>query len=435
MAADDLAAVGQALGLALDELGVGAYFVVLYRLPESVASAPPLLGHVDSDFGHNVADAELSAACGGPPARKAVLVLAREAARAAVSAVASAQFDPRKLLPDEILAKQTPFAFVAEPLFLGSDPIGYGLFDCTFEAGTFYDDVRQVLSSTLKRLEREAVLANLHRVEKERSKALEQAYLLMRQNQERLVLSENMAALGRLTAGMAHEMNTPLAAVRMALDELAKLTEEYQSSLGDSEVSIDDHRQIAKEMRATVALADGAADRVASFVKGIHFQTKHVGTDARRFNAVVVIEDTLLLLRHALRKSGCSVSFEPTVPEVPLYGSPGRLAQVVTNLVTNAVDASTDRGAPPILIRLLPSEGHVVLTIADGGSGIAAEDLQRIFDPMFTTKPFGEGTGLGLSIVHTIVVNDFHGAIEVDSELNRGTTFTLHLFDSRGAGA
>ena len=249
------------------------------------------------------------------------------------------------------------------------------------------------------------------------------------------MLSENMAALGRLTAGMAHEMNTPLAAVRMALDELGKLTVEYLGSLADADVSPHDHREIAREMRESVVLAAGAARRVAGFVQGIHFQSTSLGADRHSFNVVLVIQDTLLLLNHALRKANCSVSFAPCAPEILLYGSPGRLAQVVTNLAANAIDACRARGGGVITIRLASSPGRVTLIVADQGSGIAPENLQRIFDPMFTTKPFGEGTGLGLSIVHNIVVNDFHGTIQVDSELDHGTTFTLELVNSQGAKA
>jgi signal transduction histidine kinase len=100
---------------------------------------------------------------------------------------------------------------------------------------------------------------------------------------------------------------------------------------------------------------------------------------------------------------------------------------VVTNLVTNAIDASRAKGGGPILLSLGQQDGIVVLKVADQGHGIPSEIINRIFDPMFTTKPFGEGTGLGLSIVHDIVTTDYRGAIEVDTEVGRGTTFTLSL--------
>jgi signal transduction histidine kinase len=99
----------------------------------------------------------------------------------------------------------------------------------------------------------------------------------------------------------------------------------------------------------------------------------------------------------------------------------------VTNLVTNAIDASRPKGGGPIVLSLSQSEGTVLLKVQDEGHGIPDDIMNRIFDPMFTTKPFGEGTGLGLSIVHDIVTTDYRGAIEVESEVGKGTTFTLSL--------
>jgi len=247
-------------------------------------------------------------------------------------------------------------------------------------------------------------------------------------NQERLLVSEKMAALGRLTAGMAHEMNTPLAAVRTALDELGDLVDEYEGSITDSKVTPDDHGAIAKEMSDAIRVATSAAEKVAGFVHGIKFQTRDLSTsEYRLFDAVPVVNDTLLLLNHALRTVACSVSFEHASSSVELFGSPGRLAQVITNLVTNAIDASRPKGGGPIVLSLAQKDGTVVLSVADQGHGIPEDIINRIFDPMFTTKPFGEGTGLGLSIVHDIVTTDYRGAIEVDSEVGRGTTFTLSL--------
>ena len=155
----------------------------------------------------------------------------------------------------------------------------------------------------------------------------------------------------------------------------------------------------------------------------------------RRFSAVPVIADTILLLNHALRKANCDISFEHTPGLIEVYGSPGRLAQVVTNLVTNAIDASRPAGGGPIRLTLSAGENEVQFTVSDEGTGIPADVVKRIFDPMFTTKPFGEGTGLGLSIVHNIVSSDFNGTIEVDTEVGRGTQFILCFREPEGERA
>jgi len=237
-----------------------------------------------------------------------------------------------------------------------------------------------------------------------------------------------MAALGRLTAGMAHEMNTPLAAVRAALGELLKLVSEYRSSIGAPDITSEDHQEIAAEMEASTRLADSAAQRVADFVRGIKAETRDLASNEfRLFNPVTVIQESLLLLNHAARVAHCTLSLKPQRESMELYGSPGRLAQVVTNLVTNAIDASAEKGGGPILVRLDEWENGIELCVSDEGSGIAPENMSKIFDPMYTSKPFGVGTGLGLTIVRDIVTGDFNGTIDVDSQVGRGTSFVLRF--------
>lgn len=256
---------------------------------------------------------------------------------------------------------------------------------------------------------------------------LEQAYNTLQAEQKKLLLSEKMASLGRLTAGIAHEMNTPLATMRAALAELLSLIHEYQASIGDAEVTPADHAAIVSEMLTAGRLADNAAERAATFVRGIKAQTRDLAPhEHQHFDAVAVIQEGLTLLGHALRQGQCTVNFLPEADYIELHGSPGRLAQVITNLVTNAIDASAPHGGP-IELRLTQTPTGVDLRVSDQGSGIASEHLPKIFDPMFTTKPFGEGTGLGLTIVHDIVTGDFQGTVEVDSAPGRGATFKLHF--------
>ncbi|HLB49263.1 MAG TPA: GAF domain-containing protein, partial [Anaerolineales bacterium] len=270
--------------------------------------------------------------------------------------------------------------------------------------------------------------ARLYTEAQERARELEQAYRTLQENQDRLLITEKMASLGRLTAGIAHEMNTPLAAVRASLDELRKLVDEYEASIGDPQVTPTDHQSIAQDMRQCLQMSDRAAERAAAFVRSVKSQTRDLTSQERRgFNAVPVIQEALLLLSHALRHAQCDAIFEPESENAELQGSPGRLAQVVTNLVTNAMDAMRERGGGPITLKLFPNGHSVELQVNDVGCGIPAENLARIFDPMFTTKPFGEGTGLGLAIVHDIVVGEMGGSIDVTSQPGQGTTFALHF--------
>jgi len=110
---------------------------------------------------------------------------------------------------------------------------------------------------------------------------------------------------------------------------------------------------------------------------------------------------------------------------IDLVGPPGRLGQVVTNLVTNAIDAMTPLGGGTINLSLETREGQVVLRVSDRGQGVAEEIRHRIWEPLFTTKPFGHGTGLGLTIVRDIVSGDFGGSVDFEARPEGGVTFTV----------
>lgn len=266
----------------------------------------------------------------------------------------------------------------------------------------------------------------------QRNEELEAAQLTMQKQQTKLVISEKMASIGRLTAGIAHEMNTPLAAVRASMSELTALVDEYADGISDSTVSPDDHREIASEMKAAIGIADKSAARASSFVRGIKSQTRSLSGNPRvAFNAVAVIQESILLLSHALRDANCTAIFECSTHDskrdyVELVGSPAGFAQAVTNLVTNAIDASRPVGGE-IRLELVSSGDRVSLRVTDFGCGMPPEIISNIFEPMFTTKPFGQGTGLGLSILHDIITGEFDGSVEVHSVVGKGTTFELFL--------
>jgi len=272
--------------------------------------------------------------------------------------------------------------------------------------------------------ERERLMQDLER----RATELERAYGALQQNQKALLSAEKMASIGRLTASIAHEMNTPIAAVRASLLELERLAAEYRASVDDSEVTADDHREIVSEMQQAISLAGGAAERAADFLRSVKNQTRDTGSKERiRFDAVTNIRDTLLLLGHLLRKGNCRVAFRHSTDSIEIDGTPGRLGQVVTNLVTNAIDAMVPKGGGTIELELLSEPSNVVLRVADRGTGISDDILEKIWEPLFTTKPFGHGTGLGLTIVREIVLGEFGGTVVVAPRDQGGTLFTVAL--------
>ncbi len=272
--------------------------------------------------------------------------------------------------------------------------------------------------------ERELVEQDLAR----RKAELEQAHAALKENQHKLLVSEKMAALGRLTAGIAHEMNTPLAAIRAAMAELVALADELAASAGDDAVTDEDVREIAAEMRQCAQLAAKSAERAAGFVRSVKHHTRNHGADEKvAFDAVQVAQESILLLDHLIKGHRCTVTLEHPPERLELLGAPGGFAQILTNLISNALDACPADGAGRVALCLRPAGAVLCVSVGDNGTGIAPANLARIFDPMFTTKPFGHGTGLGLSIVHDIVHDQFGGRIDVTSTPGAGTMFELAI--------
>jgi len=265
---------------------------------------------------------------------------------------------------------------------------------------------------------------------------LEQAYRDLQHSQESLLRAEKMAALGRLTAGIAHEMNTPLGASLTSLKLLQGLVEEYRESISDPTVSEGDHQDIAAEMDRLVHATRQWMEKAAAHIRSLKLHTRDLQRGEKRtFSVLQVIEDTGLLLSHRLRFSQCALSVSCASSELTLHGDPGKLGQVLTNLIVNAIDAYKDRDKDNREIHIeVNGDGNVLeIRVSDRGCGIPPEHIENIFDELFSTKPLGEGTGLGLSIARDIVTNFFAGTIGAESTLGQGSVFVLRLPRSRAA--
>jgi PAS domain S-box-containing protein len=252
---------------------------------------------------------------------------------------------------------------------------------------------------------------------------LEEAYKELNENQQKLLISEKQASLGKITAGIAHEMNSPLAVIRASLVELKALVEEYMESVSISQVSPEDHQEIAKDMMKNINIAVRAAEKSAGFLRGIKYQTYSEKEQVVQIiHPSPFIEDALMLLEFRFRKNRCSLKTDLD-ENVRIPGDPRDLSRIITNLVNNSIDACNP-GSGVIVVSFMKSpDDTAILRVEDNGSGILPENLSKIFDPMFTTKPFGEGIGLGLSIVYDLV-KKARGKIEVESRPGK-TVFSI----------
>ena len=237
---------------------------------------------------------------------------------------------------------------------------------------------------------------------------------------EQLLISDRMASVGTLAAGVAHELNNPLAALLANLDalgrDLAEVTVELE--LGDR------LREVFSELRD----ARESAERMRHIVRDLKIFSR--ATDDKQRGAVDVhrvLESSLRMAHNEVRHRARVVKEYDRVPLV--LANEARLGQVFLNLVVNAAQAIAEGDADHNQIRIatrLNGAGNVVVEVGDTGSGIAPEHLGRVFDAFFTTKPVGVGTGLGLSICHRIV-RSFGGELEVESALGSGSTFRVSL--------
>jgi two-component system, NtrC family, sensor kinase len=226
--------------------------------------------------------------------------------------------------------------------------------------------------------------------------------------QEQLQISEKMASIGLLAAGVAHEVNTPLTGISSFTQML----------LEGADPDDPRTRVLEKIERQTF--------RAAKIVNGLLNLSRQTGPGSEHgpVDVNAVVNDVLSLLEHQLELGKIKVRRELATPTVFVPGVEHKLQQVFLNLFLNARDAMPKGGWLSIATRV--EHGHVVAEVADTGSGIPSEHLSRIYDPFFTTKAIGKGTGLGLSITYGIV-REHDGSLTCESALGQGTRFTLML--------
>lgn len=272
--------------------------------------------------------------------------------------------------------------------------------------------------------------AEIHRVQeatadtlRQQAAELEGAYGTLRRSQEQLVTSEKMAALGRITAGIAHEINSPLGGILNALRAARGFIGEYEASAADPDITPDDHKAIAADILNAIATAEGAASKVALFVKSIKGQTRAGEGDVTLFDPATEVDATIVLLQHDLKRRRIAV-FTDMERGLRLKGDQNKFGMVVQNLISNAMDAYENQPGE-VWIRLSAENEKLRLSVEDKGCGIPEEVRGKIYDYLFTTKDVGKGTGLGLSMVHSVITTTYQGEVMLDTEVGRGTTFSV----------
>ncbi|MER3491017.1 MAG: histidine kinase [Mastigocladus sp. ERB_26_2] len=278
-------------------------------------------------------------------------------------------------------------------------------------------------------------------------------YLLKEQKSEaeaRLIQSEKLSSLGRMIAGIAHEINNPinfiygnLGSAKTYINDLFDLLQTYKAEFPDSNQVIEakkeeiDFEFIEEDLPKLIKSIEFGAERTREIIRSLKDFSRLDNCEAQSVNLHACIDSTLLILQNRLKKG---IRVDCNYGEIqPVTGYTGLLYQVFMNLLINAIDALEEKAAqdkqfvPVITITTEPMNSDwVVVGIADNGPGIPTENQDKIFDTFFTTKPRGIGTGLGLAITHQIVVEKHGGKLNFNSELNAGTEFAVILPVARG---
>jgi PAS domain S-box-containing protein len=235
--------------------------------------------------------------------------------------------------------------------------------------------------------------------------------------EQRLLLADRMVSVGTLAAGIAHEINNPLAYVMANLSFIQEEIEEVAPTLPEAKT---------KGLRELIAQAEDGAERVRVIIRDLKSFSRADAVDEGPVDVQRVLDSAINMAWNEIRHRA---QLQKRCDHVmPVRGNEARLGQVFLNLLVNAAQAIPVGHASEnqIVVGVHQHQEWVKVEISDSGTGIAADVLPRIFDPFFTTKPVGVGTGLGLSICHNIVAS-IGGEITVESNVGKGSTFRVML--------
>ncbi len=254
----------------------------------------------------------------------------------------------------------------------------------------------------------------------------------LRRAQEQLIVSDRRNAVGRLAAGVAHEINNPLAYIDSNLRFASDAAGHVDALLATAAPNPAEARRVLAHLRPALGDALKGAEKAARIVKGLKTYSRDDGDRRDLLSITEPLDAALEMVGHEIRQRARLERDIRVTPRV--FGNDVRICQVFLNLLVNASQAIPE-GAPAehrVRVAAFTDEaGMAVVEVADSGCGIPAEIQSRIFDPFFTTKPVGVGTGLGLSISHGIV-SALGGSIEVESGSGAGSLFRVRLPPARG---
>jgi two-component system sensor histidine kinase HupT/HoxJ len=263
---------------------------------------------------------------------------------------------------------------------------------------------------------------------------LKETHEALKATQKQLIQSEKMASLGRLVAGVAHELNNPISFVFGNMHALRGYEERFRRYLDKvhQNISTEAREALRKELGIDRILDDigpllegslEGAERVRDIVQELRRFSAPKNNVAEEFDLVVLINSAIHWVMQSARSRPELSTYLPD--GFPVHASEGYIQQILINLLQNALDAVEEAPQPCIEVALRSDADLARVVIRDNGPGISDENLLRVFDPFFTTKPVGKGTGLGLYISYGLATEQCNGSLTVENHPEGGAVFTL----------
>ena len=248
----------------------------------------------------------------------------------------------------------------------------------------------------------------------------------IKSNQETLMESERLASLGQLIGGIAHNLKTPIMSISGAAEGLTDLVKEYDSSIDDPEVTHQDHHDIAKDMTDWIEKIKTYTSYMSDIITVVKGQAVNLSSDNNiYFKVDELLKDINILMKHELKSALVTLDVQNYVSsELQINGDVNALVQVVNNMISNAIQSYNGKPNQVINLILKTDNSNLLIEIQDHGCGMPEKVKEKLFKEMITTKG-KNGTGLGLFMSYSTIKAHFNGDITFESELNKGTKFTI----------
>lgn len=248
----------------------------------------------------------------------------------------------------------------------------------------------------------------------------------IKNNQDTLMEKERLASLGQLIGGISHNLKTPIMSISGAAEGLTDLINEYDTSIGNPEVTNDDHHAIANDMRDWITKIHSYTSYMSDIITAVKGQAVNLSeNESDEFTIDEMIKRVTILMKHEIRNASLTLNTQINVPSTTsLHGDVNSLVQVINNLITNAIQSYNGKKDNTIDLSVNLDGKNVVISVADHGCGMTKEVQDKLFKSMITTKG-KNGTGLGMFMSYSTIKGHFNGDITFETEIGKGTKFNV----------